>query len=131
MREGEVTPLRGVWEVKKHAVARRERSADTRRCAACEEGEDTRRCAACGKRRKSPLRGVCQLETHAAARRVRNDVTPLRGESVGGLPRHPRKRSKKTLLEDPRIVIVHLWNRSKLPLRATPQSLRLPRDAHL
>ena len=38
---------------------------------------------------------------------MRNDVTPLRGESVGGLPRHPRKRSKKTLLEDPRIVIVH------------------------
>jgi hypothetical protein len=31
MREGEVTPLRGVWEVKEHAAARRERSADTRR----------------------------------------------------------------------------------------------------
>ena len=40
----------------------------------------------------------------------RSDV---RGESVGGLPRHPRKRSKKTLLEDPRILIVCLWARSK------------------
>jgi hypothetical protein len=39
-------------------------------------------------------------------RRVRNDVTPLRGESFGALPCHPRKRSKTTLLEDPRMLIV-------------------------
>ena len=69
MREGEVTPLRGVWEVKEHAAARRERSADTRRCAACEEvkthaaarrvaREESRRCAACDNWRHTPLRGV-------------------------------------------------------------------------
>ena len=54
-----------------------------------------------------------EVDHKGAARRVRNDVTPLRGESVGGLPRHPRKRSKKTLLEDPRILLVCLWARSK------------------
>ena len=57
--------------------------------------------------------------------------TALRSVSVGGWPRHPRKRSKKTLLGDPRIAIVHPPDRKKRPLRATPQSLRLPRDAHL
>ncbi len=44
-------------------------------------------------------------------------VSPL---SVGGLQRHPRIRTKKTLHRDPRIGTVHLQKRKKRPLRATP-----------
>ena len=49
--------------------------------------------------------------------------------SVGGLQRHQRIRSKKTLHRDPRIGTVYLQKRKKRPLRATPKSLKLSRGA--
>jgi len=49
--------------------------------------------------------------------------------SVGGLQRHRRRRSKKTLHRDPRIGTVYLQKRKERPRRATPKSLRLSRGA--